>query len=405
MEKKLDEILKSYVVTQANTEVRNKLLAAGFVVVDRNGVVYTDTAGRLDFDPSSPAYGPDSISWLASMSKLATAVGLLLLVERGIIGLDDDIRGTLPELAALQVLRGFDDDGKPTLEAHGRTITLRHLLSHTLGMGVDMADPDLIRWAKYTRRSTNYMSYTLEGITTPLKFAPGEGWYYGTAYDWAGYLLTKLTASSLSAYLQDNVFGPLGMESTTFRPSKSEKERMLAFAYAQTDEKGGIVLNPGPSPIPDEIAFEAGGSGLFSSLADYGRLLHGILAHKILSPETTDLLFASQLNDAQKDILMAIAAYARDGGFTPELPRDAPLDHGLGGVLNVEDVPGKRRKGSMMWSGATNGRWWIDRESGLAGAVFTQVEPHGNKILVNMFDELERTVYEARRVEKENSLA
>lgn len=275
-------------------------------------------------------------------------------------------------------------------------------MSHTLGMGVDMADPDLMRWSEHTGRSTNYMSYTIEGIKTPLKFAPGEGWYYGTAYDWAGLLLTRLTGTTLEAYMQENIFKPLGMTSTSFRPGNNisgSKERTLAFAFAETTASTNVetkdtILKPGPSPVPAEHPFEAAGSGLFSTPADYACLLRGVLSHEVLKPETTDQLFTPQLNEAQRSILMAIAEYAREGGFTPELPRGFPLDHGLGGVLNMDDVPGKRRRRSMMWSGMTNGRWWIDRETGVAGAVLTQVCPHGNAVLVKMYDELERIVYE-----------
>ncbi|KAI0185617.1 beta-lactamase/transpeptidase-like protein [Xylaria flabelliformis] len=392
MDKELNEILQSHVVTSSEAEARKKLLAASFVVVDKDGILYTGAAGRLNFELSSPAYRLDSISWLTSMTKLATAVSLLQLVERGVIALDDDVSSILPDLAALPVLRGFEDDGKPILEVHGRAITLRHLLSHTLGIGVDMADPDLIRWSQATGRSMNYMSYTLDGIKTPLKFAPGEGWYYGTAYDWAGQLLTKLMGSSLSSYMRDNIFEPLGMTSTGFQVDAipDSANRRLAFAISEDD-----ILKPGPSPFAttkDEI--EAGGSGLFSTPADYARLLQGVLANKVLKPETKDLLFAPQLNDAQRKILMAIAAYARDSGFAPELPPDCPLDHGLGGLLNMRDVPNKRRAGSLMWSGATNGRWWIDRTTGVAGAMFTQVEPHGNPVVIRMYDQLERTVYQ-----------
>ncbi|KAI1271905.1 beta-lactamase/transpeptidase-like protein [Xylaria sp. FL0933] len=421
MGKQLDEILQAHVVTPSETGVKDKLLAAGFVLVDKDGVLYTGTAGRLDFDPSSPAYTADSISWLASMTKLVTAVSLLQLIEKVVIGLDDDVRDALPELAALPVLREWEDDGAPILEAHGRVITLRHLLTHTLGIGIDMADPDLLQWSNTTSRRTNYMSYTLEGIKTPLKFAPGEGWYYGTAYDWAGHLLTKLTRTSLSSYMQAHIFDSLSMTSTTFHPisvsistttstststspspspspSPSDTHaRHLAYAYSTTNPKtSSITLHPGPSPspspMPSHIAFKAGGSGLFSTPGDFARLLHGILSGKLLKPETTELLFTPQLNDAQRGIMIGIAAYAREMGFAPEFP----LDHSLAGVLNMQDVPGKRRAGSLMWSGATNGRWWIDRETGIAGAVFTQVEPHGNAIVVDMFDKLERTVYQGQ---------
>ncbi|KAI1743112.1 beta-lactamase/transpeptidase-like protein [Xylaria scruposa] len=143
MDKERNEILQSHVVSSPEAQVKNKILAASFNLLKE--ILYTGVAGRLDFEPSPPAYGPDSISWLASTTKLVTAVSLLQLVERAVIALDDDVSSILPDLAVLPISRGFDDDGKPILEAHGRAITLRHLLSHILDIGVDMADPDLIR--------------------------------------------------------------------------------------------------------------------------------------------------------------------------------------------------------------------------------------------------------------------
>ncbi|KAK8062478.1 esterase [Apiospora hydei] len=69
------------------------------------------------------------------------------------------------------------------------------------------------------------------------------------------------------------------------------------------------------------------------------------------------------------------------------------LDHGLGGVINLDDLPGKRRAGSMTWSGMSNGRWWVDPATGIAAAMFTMVLPHGNDVVNRMWDELERAVY------------
>ncbi|KAI1359183.1 beta-lactamase/transpeptidase-like protein [Xylaria arbuscula] len=315
MQKQLNEILQSHVVTSSATEVRDQILAGGFVVVNTDGVVYMGSAGGLDFDPLPPA-------------KLATAVALLLPVKRGIISLDDDVIETIPEFAALPVLCGFGDDGEPILEAHDRAITLRHLLSHNLGIGAHMAHPDLTQWSKYMGRRVNFMSHTLEEITTPLKFAPREGWYYGTA----------LMGSSLSSFMQDNIFGRLSMEYTTFCPSQEDEERMLAFIYAWAP----------PLSIPEDFAFETSGSGLFSSPTVFARLLRGILLYKILRPETTDLLFTPQLNNSQRGILMAIATYARDRRFAHELSPGAPLAHGPARILNMADVRGKRRRGSMM---------------------------------------------------------
>lgn len=261
-----------------------------------------------------------------------------------------------------------------------------------MGLGYDLADPDLGKWSASIGRTANNLQWSLAGFTTPLKFAPGEGWCYGAAYDWAGHLLTLVTGQKLSEYLHEHVFVPLGMTSTTFWPGQLQgsDERMLSFAFA--DAKDPRVLKPGPSPLPEKHEMESGGSGLFSTPADYAKFLCGLLSGKLLSPSTMDLMFEPQLDRVQQDMLEAIADSSHDA-LVPEFPRGTKMNHGLAGAINVGDIKEKRRKGSMMWSGMGNGRWWIDRQCGIAAAVFTQVLPHGNSVVTRMWDELERVIY------------
>jgi CubicO group peptidase (beta-lactamase class C family) len=391
----LDSILTSNAVTSNDTVPQDKLLAAAFVLINRDGIVYSNAAGRLDFPASAAPYTTSSISWIASMTKLLTATCLLQLVERSILSLDEDVRPRVHQLAEMRILRGFDASDSPILESNSKPITLRHLLTHTLGLGYDLADPDLMKWSASVNRTANNLDWSLEGFTTPLKFDPGDGWYYGAAYDWAGHLLTLVTGQSLSKYMAQHIFTPLGMESTTFWPRQVDSggSRTLSFAFASQDPNEAGLLKPGEPPVPEQHEMESGGAGLYSTPDDYGKFLHGILSHKLLSPQTTDLLFSSQLRSAQADMLMAIANASHDA-LVPEFPRGTPLDHGLGGVINREDIQGKRKKGSMMWSGMSNGRWWIDRETGIAGVVFTEVLPHGNPVLTAMWNELESAVYD-----------
>ncbi|KAH8649912.1 beta-lactamase/transpeptidase-like protein [Xylariales sp. PMI_506] len=424
MKEKLDAILASHVVAPNEDPVHNKLLAAGLVVVDKNGVLYSNSAGRQDFPRNSAPYTTSSISWIASMTKLATAACMLQLVEKGLITLDEDLRPKVPELGSFQILRGFTDttatastkeghgltedpSGQPILEPNTEPITLRHLLTHTLGLGYDLADPDLVRWSAATGRTATNLDWTLEGFTTPLKFAPGKGWCYGAAYDWAGRLLTLLTGRTLGEYMAEHVFAPLGMESTGFWPERidPEGERRLALAFASesSDDDRDVTLKPGPSPVPTQRqpsqGMESGGAGLYSTPSDYGRLLHGILTHRVLSEATTSsLLLGPQLQDTEDNPQRAMLERVIDSGraaLAPELPaRDTRLDHTLVGLLNRDDIPGKRRAGSVMWSGMTNGRWWIDPRSGVAAAVLTCVLPHGNAAVASMWDQVERAVYE-----------
>ncbi|KPM45688.1 hypothetical protein AK830_g782 [Neonectria ditissima] len=315
------------------------------------------------------------------------------IVERGLIGLDDDVRSLVPELDAMQILTGFDSDDKPILEDNTKPITLRILLTHTLGLGYDIADPNLVKWSKSIGRTATNLDWTREGFNTPLKFAPGEGWYYGAAVDWAGQVLERLTGQTLGEYMQENIFDPLGMNDTGFWPEKLPQtaDRTVACTYREGDK-----LKPGALPPPKEHEMESGGAGIFSTAHDYGIFFRGFLQGKLVEVETIRTMFTPQLNEAQTAMLEAICYNPEiQDGFAPEFPRGLKLNHGIGGVINVEDVPGKRRKGSLMWSGMCNSRWWIDRESGIAGVLVLNVQPHGDPVVKRLYHELELAVYDA----------
>src|SRR6266446_5454816 len=113
------------------------------------GLLYEGAFGTRDL-AKGPDMTPDTIFRLASMTKAITSVAAMQLVEQGKLSLDQPIGNVLPELAAPQVLDGFDDKGEPRLRPAKRPITLRHLLTHTAGFGYEFIDADLIRYVKAT---------------------------------------------------------------------------------------------------------------------------------------------------------------------------------------------------------------------------------------------------------------
>ncbi|KAK7964104.1 hypothetical protein PG988_011078 [Apiospora saccharicola] len=417
---KLDDILRSYTVSSDEATVKNKLLGAGFVVVDKNGIIYEGASGRLAFAPGSAPFTVNSLVWLASQGKLATAVAFLQLVDQGHLTMEQDLRALMPELGALEILRGFDDDqdGKPILEPNTRPITLHHLLTHTLGLGYDISVPDLMRWSRYVGRTAINLDWSQSGMTYPLLFAPGEGWEYGMAYDWAGAALERLTEQKLGGWMQNHIFTPLGMKRTGFWPEEilgkdgnEEGDQLLEFAFGAQD---GILgagpypdgeLRPGTSILRAKHEMESGGAGLFSTPHDYGLFLSGVLrsaysspppsqAQPLLNPQTLTQLWTPQLTPPQRaQLTSTVTGY--QVGFAPELPLDGSvrLDFGMGGLMFLDDLPGKRRAGSVTWSGMGNGRWWLDPATGIAAAMFTDVLPHGNAVVNRMWEELERAVY------------
>ncbi|CAM1509490.1 Fc.00g032290.m01.CDS01 [Cosmosporella sp. VM-42] len=352
MRPKLDAILREHTV-RVEDDTSNKLLGAAFIVLNKDETIYAGSSGCLDFDMSSDLFTTKTFTYLASMTKLLTTTCLMQLVERGDITLDADIRGLIPELEQMQILRGFDSDNGPMLEPNEKPITLRQLLTHTVGLGYDLADPELMKWSNSIGRKATNLFWSREGFNTPLKFPPGDGWFYGSALDWAGFLLEVTTGQTLGAYMEQHIFEPLGLKDTGFWPEKlpQTKNRMPAFVRRE-----GNALEACPCPVPEEHEVESGGAGLYSTAHDYALFLQGFLQGKLVKEETLQQIFTPQLNEAQSSMMMEIC-YGPQKGFAPDFPTGLKLNHGLGAAMNVEDVPGRRRKGSLMWSGMCNSRW------------------------------------------------
>ncbi|KAH8674334.1 beta-lactamase [Xylariales sp. PMI_506] len=389
----LQQILEAYVGTPQDT--KDKLLGAAFILLDKNGILFQGSAGHETFAPDAPSYSTGTVTWIASMTKVITATCLLQLVESGQVTLDEDVRLLVPELAQFKLLKGIDEAGAPIVQDNDKPVTLRQLLTHTSGLIYPEMSPDIIKWAAIEGVKINSMAWSLEGFSSPFIYPPGQGWSYGPSTDWASKVLQKVTGQSLSQYLDEHIAKPLGMENTTFYPTKRDdlKNRLAAFAYRTQQTNGSLV--PGPTPTAFDFEFESGGAGLFSTPADYAKFFAAVLKGNILlKKETTELLFAPQLDDIQRTAMTQVVSAAQNI-FAPEYPPGLPIDFSFGGMMNMQDVPGKRRKGSVMWSGFANSHWWYDLESGIVGILFTTVmaDPPGDPIVIKLYDSLEAQVY------------
>ncbi|KAG8158515.1 hypothetical protein KVR01_011637 [Diaporthe batatas] len=381
----LDSILENYAASGADT--KDKVLGVSFVVVNEKETLYEGSAGRVGLDLRAAPYTPDTFTYVASLTKLLTATCLLQLVERGQLSLDEDLGARLPFLSDVQILRGFDEDDQPILEDNHRPITLWHLLSHTSGLAYDTLSEPLMKWRQSVGRHRTNTTWTEEGFSTPLLFEPGAQWLYGTGMDWAGQVLEKVTGQTLQEYATANVFQVLGMHDSTFRPGQSAGERQARSASFAFRSKDG-TLGAGPSPLADEHPLESGGSGLFTTARDYAKLLQGLLQGKLLGAEATEMLFRAQLGpELQKDLMEKVASMPE--GLAPEYPVDMPANFAFGGMLNLEDIPGKRKAGSMMWSGAANSHWWIDPSTGIAAVMVVTLFPYSDYVANELYLKLE----------------
>lgn len=233
-----------------------------------------------------------------------------------------------------------------------------------------MFDPDLIRFRESQGIKPDATPTTFEAYKLPLKFQPGDGWVYGVSIDWAGRVVEVLTGLSLEDYFQQNIFQPLGLKSTTFRiGAHPELHARRAVVSLRAVPRGSLASTGNIQP--DNPPFDGGGQGLHSTAADYAGVLGALLdgGRGILKESTVRDLNQPQLADSKA--LEAHIFGEHHLTFAPEYPPGLSINHGLMGLLNLEDIQGKRRAGSLTWSGVTNPRWvsadllneWKERKS------------------------------------------
>lgn len=246
----------------------------------------------------------------------------------------------------------------------------------------------------------------IEGSIHPLVYQPGTSWAYGPGLDLAGRVVEILTGKDLDAYEQENIWGPLGAKHTSFRPVKhfapNAPPPVQETAYRS---ENGLVK--GESLWKFEPRDAIGGGGLYSTPNDYIRLLSALLrgGAPLLKKESVDILFSPQLGPGSVQGLRKFivgdsveTSFSRLWAPSDEEYANVPeIQYSLVGSLNTEDVPGRRKKGTVNWGGLPNLSWWIDRESGIAATVFTQLMPPGDSNSRKLGLELEDALYKLYR--------
>jgi methyl acetate hydrolase len=355
------------------------------------GIMYEGAFGLRDI-VAGPTMTRDSVFRIASMTKAVTSVAAMQLVEQGKLQLDTPIGNILPELAASQVLEGFDSSGAPRLRLAKRPITLRHLLTHTAGFGYEVWNPELIRYVTATGMPS-LMTGKLAALRLPLVFDPGERWEYGINIDWIGRAVEAVAGQSLDAYFSAHIFAPLGMTDTGFVPSADQASRLVRVH--RRGAEGSL------EPITMEIShreFFSGGGGLLSTGRDYLAFLQMLLHQgrfngaELLRPATIALMGQNQIGDLPLGMMKTAM---------PELSNDVDLfpgvrcGHGLASVINVQQGPNGRSAGTLTWAGLLNSYYWIDPQKHVTGVILTQILPFADDRAVRLYGEFERGVYDA----------
>lgn len=324
------------------------------------------------------AVGADSLFRIYSMTKPITGMAAMILVDEGKLALDQPLADILPAFARMKVQRQPDgpiDDLVPA----ARPITIRHLLTHTAGLGYSIIQKGPLKTAYVkaglvpgeisrlpiaqafgagpTAPSLKIFAERLAMM--PLVYQPGTRWSYSASLDLMGRVIEVVSGQSFDAFLQDRLFDPLGMTSTYFRVPASEIGRLTTnYAILQ----GLLIpLDPAPSSVfLDAPPFPFGGSGLVSSPRDYDRFLKmllgfGKLDGKRVMSEAAVRLGTSNLLPSG---VTTQGTLANGGGF------------GAGGRSGLGD-----EEGTFGWGGAAGTIAFADLKRGWRGGLYTQYMP------------------------------
>ena len=356
-----------------------------------NETLYEGAFGERELG-SDKAMTLDTVIAIASMTKAITATAVMQLVEQGKLDLDAPTSGIVPYLGEVEVLEGFDEDGQPVTRAPKTTITLRNLLTHTAGFGYEFWNQEILDFQSATRSPSNF-TRTLASMKTPLLFDPGSNWNYGVDIDWAGQMVEAVTGERLGKYMQDNIFAPLGMNSSGFRVDADMNTRLASMHLRDSDGGLSPVDNDDPMSEPE---IDTGGSGLLSTVEDFTKFV-GMILNKgacdsgwILHPETIAIMAANNLGENRiMPMVSSTPAYSNDVEFFPGIEKG----WGLSFMINLSVAPTGRSAGSLAWAGLTNCYYWIDPAKDVAGVYATQIFPFGDKLSLPLFMEFEKTVY------------
>ena len=360
------------------------------MVGDGAGVRYAAAHGRRDLGGNA-AMAIDTIFQLASMTKAIVSVAAMQLVEQRRLSLDAPLGELLPELGAAQVLDGFDGDGAPVLRAPARPVTLRHLLTHTSGLGYDFVSADLLR----SRGAAGPPPpFTRASITGPLLFDPGTRWEYGVGTDWIGIAIEAASGERLDAYIAAHVTAPLGMTDTMFHLDAARQPRLVEMAARGAD--GGLTGYPVAIGGPPGAELLSGGGGISGTAGDYLRFQRMLLGHgsldgvRLLAPESVAAMVRNQIGGLRAG---AMATTMPQFSLPADIFPGMATQWGLGFAINPEPGPNGRAAGSLAWAGIANTYFWIDPVNDLAAVLLMQLLPFADPGAQAVYGAFERAVY------------
>lgn len=276
------------------------------IIIKDGRQIYRHTSGFADIEKAVPMCGSETYN-MWSNTKVLTCVSALMLFEKGLFALTDNLSEYMPEFSLMSVKKtGLD--GKTEIVEATKKILIRDLFTMTTGFSYDIDTP----YINEVKKSTNGRCPTLEIARaiakSPLEFEPGTHWRYGLSHDILAALVEVVSGMKFSDYIQKNIFDPLEMNDSTFRTLNGSDRLMMRMArqYCYNYELDRAVPTDNSCSFKLGTEYDSGGAGLISTVDDYvkfadtlangGQAFNGV---RLLSDKTINLMKTNALNTEQ----------------------------------------------------------------------------------------------------------
>ena len=346
--KKVDHVIQKF--------INDKELAGAVTIIARKGkVIYFSAQGMQDIS-AAKKMDKDSIFRIYSMTKAVVSVAAMRLVEQGQLKLDVPASTYIPSIAKMKL------NGK----IPNREMTLRDLLSHSSGLPNNISTDRALRAAGHPSLAESNLEEIMGRIeSVPLKYEPGEGWYYSFAADVVGRLVEIGSGLRLDKALRNLIFDPLGMKDTGFYVPKEKWHRFVTpYGNGLKEITAPQPGTSGPFTFEKAPKFLSGGGGLVSTAADYMRfclMLTGkgkFQDNRLLSAKTVSEMFRDQLPEGVGEITRA----PKGRGF------------GLGFAVRVRKIDSSPL-GECEWLGGLGTEFFISPKDDLAVITLSNQSP------------------------------